>query len=58
MWYDIEAAEIQEGFLSVFDFIAYPSSEIQFAWSDIEAAEIQEGFLCLFGLIAYARSEI
>ena len=58
MWYDSEAVENQEGFLSVFDFIAYPSSEIKFMWSDIEAIDIQEGFLCLFGFIEYLSSEI
>ena len=48
MWYDSEAVEIQEGFLSVFDFIGYLGSEIEFLWYDIEAAEIQEGFLYRF----------
>ena len=48
MWYDSEAVEIQEGFLSVFDLIAYPSWEIQFVLYDIEAVEIQEGLVSRF----------
>ena len=58
VWYDIEAAENEEGFLCVFDFIAYPSSVIKLMLSDSEAAENEEGFLCVFDFIAYPSSVI